>query len=276
MKNVTTQSINLVPQTNLSRYLAAGITASLLTSAALHAQPILVPNGSFESPGTGFVTNNFDSWQKPVKPDYFNFVEQNYGILWNQTSGIFAGTGAYGNLHGAQAAYLFSFPQVGLFQDYDTVDFNDVVPSYAFDATYQIGNSYTLTLGVFGKGFSGNMTEGSMLGLSLYYRNGDNLTTIGTPTIITYTAAAFPIGGALNLVDYQVSIPTVQAGDAWAGQHIGIKIESIYGTGDGYWDIDNVRLTAVPEPATAALLLGGGWLLRLRRSQDRRHATPKS
>jgi hypothetical protein len=243
---------------------AFGLAAILSTGGNLHAQPIDVPNHSFESPSTGFVTNNFDSWQKSARPAYFDFIEQTYGYTWNQMSGIFAGTGAYGNLHGSQAAYLFSFPQVGLLQNYATMDYDDASPSHDFNATFEAGKSYTLTLGVFGKGFFGNMTEGSMLGLSLYYRDGLNMVTVGVPTVVTYTAAGFLNVGALNLQDFQVNIPTVQAGDAWVGQNIGIKIETIYGTGDGYWDIDNVRLTAVPEPGALGLIAAGGLLFALR------------
>ena len=252
------------PQTNRMFAVMPSLVGMLMLSLNLHAQPISVPNGSFESPSTPFVSNNFDSWQKSARPAYFDFVEQNYGYTWNQMSGVFAGTGAYGNLHGSQAAYLFSFPQVGLLQDYDTIDYNDAAPTHDFNATFDAGKSYSLTLGVFGKGFAGNMTEGSMLGLSLYYRDGVNMVTVGTSTVVTYTAAGFPNFGALNLQDFQVNIPTVQLGDAWAGQHIGIKIESIYGTGDGYWDIDNVRLTAVPEPGSLGLIAIGGLLFALR------------
>jgi len=200
-----------------------------------------------------YVSLNVDSWQKADKPAYFDQVEQNYGILWDQTAAIFFGPGAYGNMAGNQAAYLFSFPQVTLFQDYDSMDYNDAGPTHDFNAKFEVGKSYNLTLGVYGKGFSGNMTEGSMLSLSLYYRDGANMVAVGSPTIVTYSAAMFPTGGALNLLDYQVTLPAVQASNAWAGQQIGIKIESLYGTGDGYWDIDNVRLTAVPEPSTLAL-----------------------
>ena len=90
------------------------------------------------------------------------------------------------------------------------------------------------------------------------------LAAVGTPTVITYTAAGFLNLGALNLQDFQVNIPTVLADDAWAGQNIGIKIETIYGTGDGYWDIDNVRLTAVPEPGSLGMIAVGGLLFALR------------
>ena len=63
-------------------------------------------------------------------------------------------------------------------------------------------------------------------------------------TTVAFTAAGFPTTPPLNLLDYEVNVLTVHGNDAWAGQHIGIKIESVFGYGDGYWDIDNVRLEA--------------------------------
>ena len=251
--------------------LALGLTTLLTTASPLQAQPISVPNHSFDSTTAPMVdpyaTTLVGSWQKPTKPAYFDFVESNYGIFWEQTTGLFFGPGVYGNMDGVQAAFILSWPQAGIFQDYNTQDYNDVAPTHDFDAKFEIGKSYTFTLGVYGKGFSGfPMTEGSMLGLSLYYRDGANQITVGAPTIVTYSAALFPGTGSLNLIDYSVSIPTVGVGDAWAGQNIGIKIESVYGVGDGYWDIDNVRLTAVPEPTTLGLVALGGLLaLRLRK-----------
>jgi hypothetical protein len=254
---------------NFSQPALVAVAGLLLSLSPIQAQPILVPNHSFDSPSAPmvdpYVTTQVGSWQKPAKPDYFNFVEANYGIFWDQTAGIFFGPGAYGNMDGIQAGFILAWPQAGIFQDYDTMDYNDPVPSHDFNATFEIGKSYALSVGVYGKGFPGfNMTEGSLLGLSLYYRDGANHVTVGAPTIVSYSTALFPSGGA-NLIDYSVLIQTVQAGDAWAGKNIGIKIESIYGMGDGYWDIDNVRLTAVPEPSSLALAaIGGLCVLRFR------------
>lgn len=258
-----------------ARWLAITLGAVVLTvGVSLCAQSITVPNGSFElQSGVGQqqgVNLNIDSWQRPAKPAYFDAVEMNFGIFWIQTAGVFLHGNSYGNAVGDQAAYMFSFPEVGLFQDYDTVDWNDASPTHDFNATYEVGKSFNLTLGVFGKGFSGNMTEGSLLELSLYYRDGtDSMVPVGS-TVITYSAAQFANVPPLNLIDFSVNVPTVQPGDAWANQNIGIQIKSLFGTGDGYWDMDNLRLTAVPEPATLSLLaLGlGGWLWMRRNARQ--------
>ena len=230
-----------------STFMLAGVAVAVLASGGLSsAQPITVPNFSFESQsgaGQPFGVNILvDSWEKPPRPDYFSAIETNFGIFWVQTAGVFVDNNPYGNRVGTQAAFLLSFPQVALFQDYNTLDWNDTSPTHDFNAIYAPGKSYKLTVGVNGK----NMTEGSQLTLSLYYRDAqDNMVTVASTTI-TYTAAAFPTTPPLNLHDFEVNVPMVRGRDGWARKHIGIKIESTFGTGDGYWDIDNVRLEASP------------------------------
>lgn len=267
LKNMTKAQCNLLISNRWFTLVVGAVMA--VTSTAVQAQTIAVPNGSFElQSGVGQqqgVNLNIDSWQRPAKPAYFDQVETNFGIFWIQTAGVFLHGNTYGNAVGDQAAYMFSFPEVGLFQDYNTLDWNDATPSHDFNAIFEVGKSYNLTLGVFGKGFSGNMTEGSMLELSLYYRDGlDNMVPVES-TVITYTAAQFANVPPLSLIDFSVNVPTVQPGDAWANQNIGIQIKSLFGNGDGYWDMDNLRLTAVPEPGAASMLalgLAGGWLMR--------------
>ena len=88
------------------------------------------------------------------------------------------------------------------------------------------------------------------------------MVTVGTPTIITFSGSTFNPAGPFVLHDYSVTTPMVQAGDAWAGKNIGIKIEALMGDGNGYWDMDNVRLTQVPEPTALSLAaIGFGGLL---------------
>jgi hypothetical protein len=225
---------------------ALTLVATLAVGSTLHAASIIVPNSSFESPNTlpAGVSTTIDSWQKAPKPAYFD--EATFGFQWVQTAGIFYDSNPYANHDGVQCAYMLSFPGVTLFQD----------ASSGFNATYGVGQSYTMTLGLFGKSMTANANS---LQLSLYYRDsGNNVVTIGSPTTITYNPANFPLTPPLNLVDYSVTIPAVQAGDAWAGKNIGVMIQ--VASADmlgGYWDMDNLRLTSVPEPGVASLLLIG-------------------
>jgi hypothetical protein len=246
-------------------YIIASVVVGILAPGTdmLHAQPINVPNNSFESPtapGTSPFVNIFvDSWQKAPEPAYYaSAIGTPFGIPWIGTAGVFLDVNPYLNHDGNQAGYLLAFPQVTLFQ-------------YNFNATFEVGKAYDLTIGLFGKS---TLAPGSTLQLSLYYRDGsDNKVAVGSTTV-TYSAANFPTTPALNFIDYSVDVPTVGAGDAWAGKSIGIALESTapiqLATG-GNWDFDNVRLAAIPEPGTLSLLaLGFGGLLIMRaRSRHR-------
>jgi len=210
----------------------------------LYAQySITVPNFSFENPTAPntfpFVNINIDSWQKAPEPAYYGpAIGTPFGIPWVGTAGVFLDVNPYANHDGVQAGYILAFPEVTLFQDYTTSRTHD------FNAAFDVGNSYTLTIGVFGKS---TLAAGSTLELILYYLDDANNHVPVASTTVTYSTAAFPITTPLNLIDYSVHVPTVQKGDAWAGKKIGIQLLSTtplqLSTG-GNWDLDNVRLTA--------------------------------
>ncbi len=249
----------------IARALTLGALGLLIAGPAkLYSQPIAVPNYSFESqaaPNAYPYVNVFvDAWQKVAEPAYFGpAVGTPYGIPWIGTAGVFLDVNPYENRVGNQAGYILGFPQVTLFQDYNSS------PTHDFNAVFEVGKAYNLTLGVFGKS---TLAPGSTLQLSLYYLDTlDNRVPVGATTV-TYSPAGFPETGPLRFVDYEVNVPAVQAGDAWAGRHMGIQLESTtalaMSTG-GNWDLDNVRLTVVPEPASLSLLLlGVAGLLGLR------------
>lgn len=263
-------TLNLLPGTA-----ALALVGALTMSDSASAQSIYVPNHSFESPsaeGMPFDTNpTLDSWQKIAEPDFYQFLGE--GIPpWYGTAGAFANVSMYnptpyGNVDGAQAGYILMVPGVTLFQDYSTTP--------EFDAVFEVGKAYTLTIGLFAKSSFGTIPEGSTLELSLYYRdelNDNEIVTIAS-TVVSYDATTFAVGPELNLIDYQVNLDTVEATDAWAGKHIGIQLEStipLEMTSFGNWDFDNIRLTAVPEPTALALVgMGlGGFLLRRTRRQN--------
>lgn len=232
------------PDRRRSLIVAAGLV--LLGGGAASAQTsVNVPNGSFESPSTTFVTTIIDSWQKAPQPDYFASVASTYGFTWDQTAGLFLNTpsGAsdhIDNVDGSQSAYLLAFPSVSLSQNLTT--------------TYQVGVSYALTVGVLGKG----LTDGDFLSLSFSYTDASNNQVQIAKTTVTYSAAGLP--STTHLTDFQVDLPSVQAGDAWAGKQIGVQVTSVYGDGNGYWDVDNVRVSAVPEPQSLVVVAAFGLL----------------
>jgi len=235
----------------MSRYfiaILAGLSALSAGIGRSHAESINVPNGSFESPITPYVSINIDSWQKADKPDWY--VESG-GFSWSYNVGLFKNSPTndanhIDNCDGDQAIWLFVVPGVALYQDYDSIDWSGLAPTNALDARFEVGKSYHLTVGVIGTG--GGMLQGATLEIGLYYRDAtSNLLTVAAVSI-TNTTSIFT--NNTHLIDFELNVPMVRAGDAWAGRHIGIHMLSTVSTNlqGGYWDLDNVRLSSILEP----------------------------
>src|SRR5262245_37639158 len=194
-----------------------GCVAALVNcTGLLRAGSIAVPNGSFESPATPYVSINIDSWQKSPKPT--NYVESG-GYLWTQLTGIFKNTPTNSadhidNCDGNQALWIFAVPEVGLFQDYDSFDWHNLPPTHQFNPTFVPGRSYHLTVGVIGTG--GGMALGATLDLSLYYRDAATNQVMVAVTTLTNDPGVF--SNNTHLVDCHVDVPMVKTTDAWAGQ----------------------------------------------------------
>lgn len=209
----------------------------------------LVPNYSFEEPVTPFAGPEMDAWQKSPQPGWFPPGTN----TWDQTMGQFLNTpqgspGHIDNVEGNQAAFLFAVPDAYIFQDYNSFSGTNA-PTHDFNAAYEVGKSYALTVSVLGNG--GGMLAGVPLQLSLYYRdNSSNMVTVASTTI-SNSASLFPTN--THVIDFQVLVPTVRTGQAWAGKNIGIKIASLadFGNQGGYWDLDNARLTESPVANTS-------------------------
>lgn len=230
----------------------------------LHAGAIRVPNASFESPQTAFVSLNVDSWQKAPKPD--GYIEAG-GFEWNQLIGQFKNPvpGKFDHLdncHGNQAVWVFAVPEVAFFQDNLTQDWNDPIPSGDFNARYEVGHAYQLTVAVNGGG--GNMLPGVSLRLTLYYRTPQGLRVPVGETSVTHSTELFP--NQTHFSDFSVAIPPVQPGDPWAGLPMGIELRSTVSPElqGGYWDLDNVRLVSKRQPSLSPpILRDSRWELTL-------------
>jgi hypothetical protein len=237
----------------MNRRLRTGLAAVMIAALSLPfawAGAISIPNNSFESPATSYVSINIDSWQKSPKPDWY---QETGGYMWTQLTGIFKNTPTndpshIDNCDGNQALWLFVVPEVALFQDYDSTDWHNLPPNHQFNATFTPGKSYHLTVGVIGTG--GGMMPGATLELSLYYRDAASNQIPVAVTTLTNDPSVF--SNNTHLVDCHVDSATVKPGDPWAGQHIGVQFKSTVTTNlqGGYWDLDNARLVEGPALAT--------------------------
>lgn len=223
----------------------------LARSVAAHAGPINVPNGSLEAPSTFFVSTIFESWQRTPQPAWW---DENATGPWTNLVGIFKNT-APGtadhilNCDSNQAAWLFANPEVGVFQDYQSMDWNDPAPTHAFDVTYEPGKAYRMTVGLaVGTNAGSPMLEGVTLALSLYYLDPLTNRVVLATTVVTNSRSVFT--NANYLLDHSVSVPVVRSDDAWAGRHLGVQLLSTASPElvGGYWDFDNVRLESTLAP----------------------------
>ncbi|MCL4178337.1 MAG: hypothetical protein KJ072_11435 [Verrucomicrobia bacterium] len=215
-----------------------------LSGLGVGAGELTVPNASFETPATTFVSTLIDDWQKTPKPEWYS---EGGGFMWDQLTGLFlnpepTSPNHIDNCDGNQALWLFAVPEVGLFQELG----GGQVPSPP-ETVYEVGSSYRLTVAVMGGG--GSMLEGVTLELAFYYRDDASNQVTVAATTITNTPAVF--SNLKHFIDFEVKVPTVEAGDAWAGRPIGLRLLSTVDTArqGGYWDLDQVRLRSIAPPA---------------------------
>ena len=215
----------------------------------LQAESVYILNSSFESPATTFVDPNIDYWQMPPEPWWYDANSGN----WTQLTGVFlnlppSDPDHIDNCDANQAAWLFAVPEVELFQE--------------LTAVFEVGQSYRLTVGIFGGG--GGMKDDVPIEIRLYYLDAeDQKVTVGAKTYIY----DLDTGYVKHFNDVQLDIPQVRDTDPWAGKNIGVQLISTLifpedldpetGRAGGYWDLDNVRLAkSWPD-------LNGDWFVNL-------------
>jgi len=197
-----------------------GVMVLLAGAETLRAGNLYLPNASFESPmvpeTSPYAMPDMNSWEKSAQPFWYD-PSQNYDTPWADLMGTFYNVPFPGefidNCDGNQAAFMFALPGAAIFQDYNSIDDASTNASHAFNAKFNVGRSYKLTVGVIGGG--GGMQPGATLQLSLYYRNASSNMVIVAATTITNSTTLFPTN--THLLDFQVQVPAVQPGGCLGG-----------------------------------------------------------
>ena len=253
---------------------AAAFTTSADRNVDASVTAIPVPNGSFEHVNTLPVGGvwpeadadpvHTDSWIEPgpVSDDLNAFPPElipasfappegatlDTGVFYNAQFNLDFATGDstpnpsfVTNADGDQLAYLFAK--------------DNLEPPIAFiqylSQVFEPGFAYTLTVGA-GKSFFlppiGGSQADPTLELRLLYRDDS-----GDTHILAKTAVAVSQVQATTLKDFSATTLPVEPTDPWRQHAIGIAIAPLDGD-SGAWIFDQVRLTAIPEPTTFAVM----------------------
>lgn len=180
------------------------------------------------------IPNPFD----PAPPDYVINPEYVTGVDGNQVGFISA---------------------IADYDDFDgngTDDYEPVSTYRILDATpYQTGQTYRLLIALSKSGRPGQIPpDTAQLAVEFIYDDGSGVTTVGSPLLVT---AGELTSNALS--EYYLDLLNIPL--AAVGQNIGVRLRPTNSLG-GNFTFDNVRITTVPEPATACVFVT---LLSLRR-----------
>lgn len=270
------------PQAVLCNAVAVA-AVSVVGLSATDAKAVDLPlvNPSFELPAVPFPTD--------PNPDQADFVLLDING-WNKTgpfgndprapvgvqdTGVFLnlpfdpGSGSLvlptSNADGNQLAFMVvntdSFdpaPPITISQTTSTVF--EAGKDYTFKM--DIGSSFVAPLGAL---VGGSPVEAVDLIIGYGGGTGETITAVATRTVLaTELTLDFPTFSA-PLTEFEVSTGLLGAGDAAIGQDLRVMIRLAAGN-SGAFNLDNARLSSVPEPTSLALMgLGGLFCLRRRR-----------
>lgn len=231
-------------KTGILSQFAACLSIAVMVPA-LQAAPVSIPvaNHSFENPAVTLaqVASPFvDDWatagtaMMEYPPGSGYFVNINTGIFPNTAAGE---PDHINNLDGNQAAFLAA--ETG----------NEFTQTLA--ASFEAGNSYSLTVAV-GHSYGQPPAATAAVRLGLFYLDSGNQREWVAWTDVVNDAVT---GLSPNhLADFSATSPFLAADHPAAGKPIHILLES-FGPVGGFFDLDNVRVTSVPEPASCGTIL---------------------
>lgn len=211
----------------------------LLTVSTLRAEPIVIPNFSFEDPPvTRDGPNPFGAL-----PYIAEWDETNVGFAdeLDQDTGNFINTDLgqpdrIVNLHLLRAAFVSSLIRNTVRQE--------------LSETFVVGRRYTFTLSV-GKSFTFPVGATEQLEIAFFYFDR------GAERIIASTFVNGASVGTTTMTDFSVATSFVQPSDAWAGRPIGILARPAINDpddddGEGFWNLDHARLDEASPPSSDA------------------------
>jgi hypothetical protein len=229
-------------------------------SVPAFAGTVFVPNASFEMPPVEINRKNpfgalpfIDVWDETdIGPG--DEMDQNTGVFRNVPP---RSAGHIENAHLDRLAFISSL--IG----------NDI--RQALPVNFVPGEAYSLTVGV-ATSLTFPVGSSEQLEIALFYFDG------GSEQIVASTFVSGSQVSSTSLVDATVNLPAVDPGDPWAGEPVGILIRPAITdpddrTGEGFWDVDNVRLdgpAAVPAASTWGMIGMGAGVLALGAAAIRR------
>jgi hypothetical protein len=230
-----------------SASVVGGILLAFMAARPAWADAVPVLNNSFESPVVPLQDIAF-----PGATDWTTSPGVGAGVFPNLPMDMdFGGIVAkrITNADGSQLAFINAlFDPTGI-TDNGTPIKNEFSQQLA--ATYQAGQAYTLSVGVTTSSVQ-PPSPGTKLRLELYYPSNGQL----VPVAFTLVDAADASQQNQMLKYYTVQTPVVDAGAAYAGQPIGVLLSTADNgpSSGGTFDMDNVTVNSVPEPASIAFV----------------------
>ncbi len=223
--------------------------AAALLSAAAEATPLVVANASFESPALADGTAISSSSVTFASQGGYGWVYDPNSSIINPDASEFTGAAGSGTPLGADGPQVTDVARVSGFGGIiQVLAGGDGIVGNSDDPLVSASTVYLLTVSV---GHSLLRPNFGGYDLQLFARNGVQDTIIAQ---ITDAGAAIVPG---TFSDVGLFLDSSNLSPSVYGQALGIRLQPQ--SSSGTVQFDNVRLEAVPEPASWTLLFVGAW-----------------